>query len=344
VSLQTRLTAFANAVGADIKSLKNQSYRRRELGPGDNCVIVGSSNAISTTWGPEFCATWGLTMRNHAIAGAAFTNGGNFLEQLQSASANTAFSNDTVGLVIICDSSNNIRSWNDTGSSTDITTAARNTFSYARTTFPNARVICIPVIWPADPFNDIAGVPGGYQFIWPTALMSTVQMIHGAALMYGVEVVDESWTWLSGLPGVMNTDGSVHPNAAGYTMVAQWLGRHLRGQSTRKDTAWAAIPTRSTFFTNPITATSPPFQWRREGWTVYVRGSLRINVTSSGGYTDFGDMPEGIRPPFNWTMQYRQNGQGPLNGVEIYQNGVLRIWGNLPSGYEFYVNGVYTLS
>jgi hypothetical protein len=336
------IEALATAIGKDVKALRLKANGRRELEAYPNCVIVGSSNALPSTWGPEFCSTWGLTMRNYAIGGSAFTNANNFLAQLQSASADSAFVNTDVSLVVICDSSNNIRSWNNTGSSTDLTYVASETFAYAKSTFPNARVVCIPVIWPADPIKNVTGVLGGWQYVWNEALMATVSMIQEAALLRGVEVVDQSWTWLSGLPGVMNPDGSVHPNAAGYSMVAQWLTRHLQGGVTRKDTRWQNLYKPPGF--GEITAGVPPLRIRREGWQVFVEGGVKVNSAVTSGTTDFATLPDGLSPPNGWELTARQNGGQPTLGVQVYgQARVMRIWGNLPAGYEFFVYGQYSL-
>lgn len=314
---------------------------RRRLGLLTNAVIVGSSNAIPSTWGPEFCATWGLTMRNFAAGGTGFVSSQSFLSQLQLAAADTAFANEDVALVVITDASNNIREWNNTGNTRSVAAEARAAFAYARETFPRARVVCIPVIWPADPVANVSSVPGGYQAnAWPIGLMSIVDELKVAAALHNVEIVDESWTWLSGLTGVMAADGSVHPNAAGYTLVAQWLSKHLRGESTRKDTAWAAVP----YSNASAIAGSPPLRWRREGWTMFVNGSVQLTAAGSGGATDFGTLPAGVRPPLGAEIQARVNGSSAGTGVQVYGVGIMRIWGNQASGTQYFVSGSFSLS
>lgn len=310
---------------------------KRRIGPLVECVVVGSSNAVANTWPTEFCATWGLTQRNYAIAGTGFTSATNFLSQLQSAAADAAFANNDVGLVVICDASNNIRSWNNTGSTVDVGADASAAFSYARSTFPRARVVCIPVIWPSDPQTNVTGVPGGWQSSgWMLGLPAVVEQIRTAAAVNNVEVVDHSWTWLSGLSGVMNADGSVHPNAAGYTLVAQWLSKHLRGESTRKDTPWANVP-----YLNATGA--PPLRWRRQGWDVYFNGGIQNTVAGSGGLTDVAQFPAGIRTSSGAEFTARPNGSTTAFGLQMYANGTLRIWTALSANSLLYTAGQFTL-
>jgi lysophospholipase L1-like esterase len=313
---------------------------KRRLGLLTDCVIVGSSNALTSTWAPEFCATWGLTQRNFAVGGSGFTSSSNFLSQLQVAAADVAFANDNVALVVICDASNNIREWNNTGTTRDVTVDAKAAFSYARTTFPRARIVCIPVVWPADPVANVANVPGGYQLAWSLGLAAVVQQIQDAAFLHNVEVVDQSWTWLTGLTGVMSADGSVHPNAAGYTMVAQWLSKHLRGEITRKDTAWVAVP----YLNAQGVSGAAPLRWRREGWTVFVNGSIQNTVAGASGYTDLAKMPVGIRPTYGWELTARANGATASSGLQLYADGTMRLWTALAVNSQYFMSGTLTLS
>ena len=312
---------------------------KRIRGPLVECVIVGSSNATSTTWGPEFCAAWGLTERNYAIAGSAFTStSGGFQEQLATAAADTAFSNNDVALVVICDASNSIRAANDTGTFPDISTYADSTFAYARANFPNARVVCLPVVWPADPQTQTSGVPGGYQTVWNDALRYQVDQMKTAGRVNGVEVVDQSWTWLTGMTDVMNSDGSVHPNAAGYTIIAQWLSKYLRGEVTRRDAPGAPVVYTGAQKNVNLKALTV----YREGWQVRMTGGLETTVAGDpGGFTDVGTIPVGYRPDISREIQGRVNGTATALGVTIYQDGTVRIWSNLTVGSIITIDGYW---
>lgn len=319
---------------------ENLPPKKRAIGFLNTCVIVGSSNAVASTWAPSFCAKMGLTQRNFAIAGSAFTGNNNFYTQLQNAAANEMFANTAVGVVIIADASNNIRSWNDAGSTFSITTEARQAFAYARTTFPNARIICLPSIWPADPVSQAVGVPGGYQKVWHRALMVLTEQMTIAAMENDVEIVDQSHTWLTGMTGVMEASNGVHPNAAGYELIAQWMVRHVMGNSTRRDVTWAnAVYSGS----NVSVPGLFPIRVRREGWTVFMHGSVRTPVALSNP-SDLVVLPVGFRPVLDWEISARENGKSESLGCQVYSNGQIRLWNSSAAGTDYIISGTWTLS
>jgi lysophospholipase L1-like esterase len=315
--------------------------RKRRVGLLTECVIVGSSNAASTAWGAQFCAAWGMTERNHAVGGSGFQSSQNFLTQLEEAAADTTFDNADVALVVIADASNNIRGWNDTGFTLSLADEINAAFAFARSTFTRARVLCLPVVWPADPVAAVVGVPGGYQRAWSIGLQSIVQEIRDAALLHDVELVDQSWTWLTGLSGVMNSDGSVHPNAAGYALICRWLAKHLRGESTRRDTAWEPVQ----YSSAAALSGAPPLRVRFEGWTGFLNGSLKTDpFPANGGFADVALLRPGLRPPNGWEIRARENGSTATTGMQLNANGVLRVWGNIPGGTEYFISDTFTIS
>lgn len=295
--------------------------RGAPLGPQRNCVIVGSSNATVGSWTGTFCTAWGLTEKNFAVGGSGYTTNPGFLAQLQNAAADASFANSSVGVVVICDASNDIRA-------RVAVPQADAAISYARTTFPNARVLVLPVIWPADPSAQVTGVPGGWQSNWHEWLLADCYTIQTAAAKYGAEYVDQSWTWLTGLTGVMEASGGVHPNATGYGLIAQWLGKHLRGESTRANSPWV----QATFLGDVAADVNlRRLSAQREGWLISIEGGLIKPTAGSGGLTDLAQLPIGFRPPISAEIIARYNGSAAPKVVTIYPNGTMRLWENVPA-------------
>lgn len=316
------------------------SERVRLLGTRQNMVVIGASTSTPGTWINAFASYWGLTSRNYAVGGASFDDQGvaKYLTQLQSAGADPAFSNSEVALVIFGGAGNTARRWNDTGFQMSVRSEADACFAYAKTTFPNARIICIPMFWPSNP-QSITGDALGGQKIWNEAVIALSHELREACNLGGVEFVDYSWTWLTGKEGVMEAGGGIHPNAAGYAETFRWMCQAIRYQPTRQDMPW-----REFTLTNATPwGTAGGIRVRREGWNVVVKGGVSITAATTGGFSDFGILPAGYRPPYEWDDTARSNSSVSPHGLHIYRTGVLRIWTNLAAGANVHVYTTFPL-
>lgn len=315
---------------------------KRRVGLKRNAVSVGN-NYAGVGWTSHVCTEFGLIDQNFSYAGpASFTGANNYLTQLQAAAASTGFDNDDVALVMISDASYNIRAWNDTGTTVNISTQAAAAFSYAKSTFPNARILCIPVIWPADPDIALSGVSGGYQNVWPYALSETISQIKGVAPLYGVEVVEDTHTWLTGISGVMATNTAVNPNSSGHYIIARWINAHIKGNRTRADSSWVNIlhlPT-STVSTD---AAVPRFKCRREGWNVLYTGGFRTTNLAFDGPVDLAQFPVGFRPAGYEQLSIRINGGAMHFPGEIRHDGTLRVWDGMLVNRDWLCSGSFTM-
>lgn len=318
---------------AQVSTQIEQALAERATNGRKDCVIVGSSNATPGTWTGKFCAMWGLRERNFAVGGGAYTGGG-MLNMLQNAANSTAFKNEDVGVVIVCDASNDIRA------KVDITVLANSALVYARATFPNARILVVPVIWPADPINDVLGVPGGYQGDWPVWLTVNCEGIKEAAAANGCEFVEDSWTWLTGRQDWMTTT-EVHPNGEGHTQIARWISKHMRGESTRGDSPWVRATYESGFSSN----TFPHLMGKRTGWDVSIIGGVYSSAGVSGSLADVAKLPLHLRPSYQVEVAARFNGyNADAKAVSIYPNGVVRMWGGFPAEGLLNISGAYRVS
>lgn len=313
----------------------------RDVGLKANMVVVGSTSSTTVQsippWCNEVASILGLTLRNYSIANTTFNGTNSFQTQLQTAAAASTFANSDVSLVIISDASKSVQSWTDTGTTDDITANVVSTFAYAKTTFPNARIICIPVIWPANPPSNMAG----YQTVWPYALTQIIEGIKFTAIEQNVEFVDYSHTWLTGWPGYMLSGTVGMPHAGGQHILAGWILRHIQGNSTRADSPWTNV-SHQVGSTASARAGAPRFRARREGWTVHYKGSLTTTAGSAGNQV-LVQFPIGFRPPISAEIQFRDMDDvlEAFTG-QIYLDGFVVI-SNIVANKDYITSGSFTL-
>ena len=107
-------------------------------------VFVGTSNvdARAGSWVAKLCTRRGWINKNFAVGGMGynFDASNSFLKQLERAAADTSFANADVKYVFVCDAANDARS------GLGVFNAANTLISTAKTQFPNARIIILPVL------------------------------------------------------------------------------------------------------------------------------------------------------------------------------------------------------
>lgn len=256
----------------------------QKRGRRPDAVFIGSSNVVAGTWTGQLCTAMGWTERNFAVSGGAFT-GDSFYNQMVAAAADSSFANSDVGWVFVADCSNDVRA----KSSTQATTIPK-ALQYAKTTWPNARIIVLPLVWPSDPTVDVVGVPGGWQGEWPMWLMTYVEQIRVTARSLDIEVIEHTETWLLGHPEWMSAGGDVHANAAGYTEIARMVRRYLRGEETCTSQPMTRVTA------DPSTTANVSSAWvSRENTLVTLRSAFGLSGSTTADAV-LGWVPEGMRP------------------------------------------------
>lgn len=310
------------AIDASRESVLLDAFNQRATGPRRECVIVGSSNSTPGTWTSEFCANMGLTERNFSVGGGAYSTG-SILQQLMNAANSPTFNNRDVGVVVLADASNDIRARVDVG------TYANAAIGYAHAQFPNAQIVVLPVIWPSTPAAFASQVPGGYQENWHIWLHRDVDQLRRACLDGWAWLVEDSWTWLTGRDELMKS-GEVHPNAAGYSVVAKMMVRFMRGMPTRMDAPWADMSLAG----NVEAGSGQRPATIRKGWTVQFNGAMKalqqLAVNSIGVGADVGSVANGYRPSYTVELQGRVHETNAVVPVMVYPNGLMRVQGNVP--------------
>lgn len=194
---------------------------------GGICVVAGDSISLGTgttnpatdSWCAQLAAMRNFTLYNYAQNNAGFVAAGTgtpsrtFIQQLQAAAADNSFINAAVRIVIVAGGIN------DNSYVSQLEGATKSTLQYAKTTFPNARIVCVPVLAGSEILPNVSG--GNRALHIPPIIKGS--------LATGVEVIEGAWTWLIGMNN-LSSDG-VHPNTAGALEVAQNMNGCLESGS-----------------------------------------------------------------------------------------------------------------
>lgn len=206
----------------------NQRIQALEESPQDAlpiCLCIGDSYANSTgtvnadgtdatKWPTQLRNIIGsqYQVKNYSVAGAGFNvSGGTFTDQINNAYGTPAIDNDNVAIIIIGGGRNDI------GTTSQMKSYADTTFSNARTKFPKARIISVPMLW-HNAGIDMYG-------------RQKAAGVAEAAAENGVENVDWAWTWNIGNDSNFPA-GDVHPNANGAKVIASYMASAIRGTYT----------------------------------------------------------------------------------------------------------------
>lgn len=141
---------------------------------------------------------------NVAVGGAGYNvDTRTFLAQLRDAATN--YDAKSFDVVIIAGGRNDV---------SPITTYAANTFDYAITTYTNARIIVVPMLWDFSPisFND-------------RVIASDISI---QAQIRGCDVLNHAWTWGKGEPDWYDTDQK-HPLPTGAKVMAGYIADGIKG-------------------------------------------------------------------------------------------------------------------
>lgn len=206
----------------------NQRIQALESQPEDQlpiCLCIGDSYAnSSSTANPDGtdATKWPTQLRNivgndyqvknYAVTGAGFNVSGlTFTNQINSAYSAPSIDNDNVAIIIIGGGRNDI------GTTAQMKSYADSTFANARTKFPKARIISVPMLW-HNAGMDMYG-------------RQKAAGVAEAAAENGVENVDWAWTWNIGNDSNFASN-DIHPNANGSKVIASYMAAAIRGTYT----------------------------------------------------------------------------------------------------------------
>lgn len=222
-----------------------QALEAKPQGQLPICLCIGDSyaNSSSTVTPDGTDATkWPTQLRNiisgeyqvknYSVTGAGFNVSGNtFTDQINNAYSASAIDNDNVAIIIIGGGRNDI------GTTPQMKSYADATFSNARTKFPKARIVSVPMLW-----HSVGMDMYGRQ---------KAAGVAEAAAANGVENVDWAWTWNVGNDSNFPS-GDVHPNANGAKVIASYMAAAIRGTYTGRYEAATVVNSSGKVFSNVV--------------------------------------------------------------------------------------------
>lgn len=202
----------------------------------DRYVFFGSSNATMAAgpnWTLDFANQMGAEHHNFAIGGGGLAADNDARFHIQFDNANKTLTDEekkTTTIVWVVDLLNDIRG------NLNVEADAKKFFTNIRNTFPNARIIFVPVLYNWSMLNR-------YTFMALSVWNRTNEAMRGAEGL-GVEIVNDSWTWFHDGPAQsVATDeagGGVHFTHYGYARVRDYLYKYLKGSSVQRNCGWEA--------------------------------------------------------------------------------------------------------
>lgn len=184
-------------------------------------VTIGDSYGAATppaSWCTKLAQSTGLELRNFCIGGKGFlSHEGSYLSQVLSAAADSSFPNDAVDWVVVAGSRN------DLDGSGAIYNAAVDVAQAALQRFPNARIVCVPMLWDWKPMDaywrtNASDVLGGFRDA-------------GFALTDESRVVLVPWAWTWNLGATWNFSGTdIHPDEGGSARIAGYIHQAMNGE------------------------------------------------------------------------------------------------------------------
>ena len=226
VRVNAALDARPTLAAADVR------YAAHSL---DSAVFIGSSNATldAAHWTKDMADHFGWRHWNYAIGGGGFTSSASasFLAQTNNAINDISDSDRRgAGYFFICDMLNDIRAGNS------VTEQSTTVFRAARTAFPNARIIVLPVVLNQSSLNNSVQTA--------SSASSREAEVTFTGLPYDVEVIPGSMTWLYNDRNESNaTDkpGEVHLTDFGYMNIRMWVQRYIYGGDTWRNMPWTGL-------------------------------------------------------------------------------------------------------
>jgi len=218
--MQTNIAALQTDVDT-ISSKVGSSSQKSIVFIGDSYTYGNGISDKTKIFAHLVASKLGVTNRNFAVGGTGFLYGSStnvdFSSQLQNAVNDSSFDNDDVSYVVISGGRNDASQYSTTGKTySEIYYALDDLLTLAETSFPNARIFLIPMLFDAN----ILPVDG---YFWYTNLLKAA---HGGG--HRCKVVKNAYSWLCGKFNLIQTD-NIHPGIEGHKLLSSCVLDAING-------------------------------------------------------------------------------------------------------------------
>lgn len=293
-------TTARNGVSTNATNITNLGNRVTALESYHNGIVIciGDSYLSGWTpdgnvenWGTKLCNLMGKTLNtdffNFDYGGTGFNNtvdGKNFGTLCTSASEDSRFSNDNVGLVIFGGGFND-----QSAGYSDLVLKVTQTVNLAKSYFANAKIIVANMGW--------SQIVASYRSNYYNKSKVSEAYFAGAAGA-GVSCFSNCWCALFGLQPASNAEllasDDVHPTNAGETEIAKALMNFIESGHYNPDFALLATSPSSALFAKPTADTTTFFLTgvmnMNTAWFSALSGSLNGDQTG-GIHIDLPSIP-----------------------------------------------------
>lgn len=246
----------------------------------------------------------GLTLHNYAVNASGYTKGGDtnhtFLQQLEEAEGDSNLNNNAVKYVLIIGGRNDASGPAATESA--MRTAVENTIDFAKTAFPNAEIVVVP-LWDFSVLSDSAQTL--FYAIYQTALRRKAPVLTS----------ENSPFWMVGSTADFYNGTDIHPNSSGTNIFGHLISNLIQGSDY--------TGFRGNAYTKIFNFTDLDVGIKN-GY-VYINGTVSNNRTYANG-DDIATLPSELRPGHNvFSIGAGNNGEDPVL-IGMKPDGTLELW------------------
>lgn len=307
-ALSDRITINDNKFASYYTKVESDAIYQRNVDSRARVVVIGDNDSIpGNTWVDMVAADRDWVVYNFATAGTGFSMGGDntYSSQLSKAVADTRFVNDNISLVIVASC------YNDVMANFNVTSLSEALFGQASRSFPNARVIVLPLFW-----RHFYG--SAYTYANQFSKLRRINELRETSRTAQVDFVQYSYTWFEGA----DTNSSNVIQESYYENIVTWFNRYLNGSGTANDKT--ATLTGGSQFVPTDTSDRFGAHVSRRGDICYLHGAL----STVGGNQSYarGDklasLPVGFQPAMVTDTVSSIGGNGGAMALYVTSDGL----------------------
>lgn len=279
-------------------------------------VFIGSSNSEEIRgWVSEICTRNGWIKKNFSVGGGGFTiaGAGNFYNQAVLAVADASIIKNNVKFVFVIDASN------DTRALADVSAASNSLFALLEATYPNARIVVVPEVFPLTTLNSSYDVKLNVGRIYN-------QLRNTSTIFTRVEIINNTWLWFWD-NGTWEGDTQAHLNAAGYKKLRWFIEQYVNKGITHSNDLGDN--------TGQVAGVGDVIHSRRAGGIVHTYGTFTLQ-TDQNTSVEMARVNKGFAPIAPIPVVVTRKSDGLVRTFEHAASGALNLQVPTPQGTYYY--------